>query len=65
MEPPRRFLDLVLEICVVLALCAFLLRLAVYFLQQIWQYLLIAAIAAIIAAIGWRVYKFYHSQEKW
>lgn len=65
MEPPRRLLDRVLEICVILVVSAFLLRLAVAYILEIWPYLLIAAVIIVICLIGWRVYKFYHSQGKW
>lgn len=65
MEPPRRMLDRIFEFCAVLALSAFLLRLAVCYLLEIWPYLLAAATIVLIGIIGWRVYKFYHSQGKW
>lgn len=65
MEPPRRLLDRILEICVVLALSAFLLRLAVYFLLDVWKYLLVIVIIVIVGIIGWRVYKYFRDLGKW
>lgn len=44
-----------MEFCALLALSAFLLRLAVAYLLEIWVYLLIIAIIAIAGIIGWRV----------
>lgn len=54
-----------MEFCALLALSTFLLRLAVAYLLEIWVYLLIIAIIAIAAAIGWRVYRYYHDLGKW
>lgn len=54
-----------MEFCALLALSAFLLRLAVAYLLEIWVYLLIIAIIAIAGVIVWRVYKHYHDMGKW
>lgn len=54
-----------MEFCALLALSAFLLRLAVVYLLEIWGYLLIIAIIATAAVIGWRVYKHYRDLGKW
>lgn len=48
-----------------LALSAFLLRLAVRCLLEIWVYLLVIAVIVLVAVIGWRVYKHFHSLGKW
>ncbi|NBK77449.1 hypothetical protein D5272_02320 [bacterium D16-76] len=65
MEPPKKLITRIVEACALLALSAFLLRLAVAYLLEIWVYLLVIAVIAIAAVIGWRVYKFYRSQGKW
>ena len=54
-----------MEFCALLALSAFLLRLAVAYLLEIWTYLLIIAIIAAVCVIGWRVYRYYHNLGKW
>ncbi len=54
-----------MEFCALLALSAFLLRLAVYYLLGIFPYLLIIAVIAIAGVIGWRVYKHYRDLGKW
>lgn len=54
-----------MEFCALLALSAFLLRLAVAYLLEIWVYLLIIAIIAIAGIIGWRVYKHFLDLGKW
>ena len=54
-----------MEACALLALSAFLLRLAVAYLLEIWVYLLIIVVIAALGVIGWRIYKFYRSQGKW
>lgn len=47
-----------------LALSAFLLRLAVYFLLDVWKYLLIIVIIVTVVVIGWRVYKHFRDLGK-
>lgn len=54
-----------MEFCALLALSAFLLRLAVAYLLEIWVYLLIIVIIAIAGVIGWRVYKHFRNLGKW
>jgi len=53
------------EFCALLTLSAFLLRLAVAYLLEIWAYLLIIVVIVIAAVIGWRVYKHYRDLGKW
>lgn len=65
MEPPKKLITRIVEACALLALSAFLLRLAVAYLLEIWVYLLVIVVIAIATIIGWRVYKFYRSQGKW
>lgn len=62
---PKRLAERIFEFCAVLALSAFLIRLAVYYILEIWPYLLAIATIVLVCVIGWRVYKFYHSQGKW
>ena len=54
-----------MEFCALLALSAFLLRLAVAYLLEIWVYLLIIAIIVTAGIIGWRVYKHFRDLGKW
>ena len=65
MEPPKKLIPRIVEACALLALSAFLLRLAVAYLLEIWVYLLIIVVIAALGVIGWRIYKFYRSQGKW
>lgn len=65
MEPPKKLINRIVEACALLALSAFLLRLAVAYLLEIWVYLLIIVVIAALGVIGWRIYKFYRSQGKW
>ncbi|MEY8439259.1 hypothetical protein D5272_16410 [bacterium D16-76] len=65
MEPPKKLITRIVEACALLALSAFLLRLAVAYLLEIWVYLLIIVVIAALGVIGWRIYKFYRSQGKW
>ena len=65
MESPKKLITRILESCALLALSAFLLRLAVAYLLEIWVYLLIIVVIAALGVIGWRIYKFYRSQGKW
>ena len=53
-----------MEFCALLALSAFMLRLAVAYLLEIWVDLLIIVIIAIAGVIGWRVYKHYRDLGK-
>lgn len=54
-----------MEFCALLALSAFLLRLAVAYLLEIWVYLLVIVIIAAGGVIGWRAYKYFHDLGKW
>ena len=65
MEPPRKLLDRIFEVCVILAISAFLLRLAVYYILEVWYYLLGAAVIAIIGIIIWRVWRHGRDMGKW
>lgn len=65
MDPPKRFIERVFEFCAILALSAFLLRLAVTYILEVWPYLLAAAVIALICVIGWRVWRHGKDMGKW
>ncbi len=54
-----------MEFCALLALSAFLLRLAIAYLLEIWRYLLIIAIIVAAIIVGWRVYRYFRDLGKW
>lgn len=63
MEPPKKLPQRIFEVCFLLFLSVFLIRWAVRLLTEIWPALLLIAILAVAAVIGWRVYK--HFSVKW
>lgn len=65
MEPPKKFSSRMLELAGLFALSAFLVRLGVYYLLEVWPYLLIGAILVLAIIIGWRVYKHRKNMGKW
>lgn len=65
MEPPKKFSSRMLELAGLFALSAFLVRLGVYYLLEVWPYLLIGAILMLAIIIGWRVYKHRKNMGKW
>ena len=65
MEPPKKFTSRMLELAGLFALSAFLVRLGVYYLLEVWPYLLVIAILVIAGVIGWRVYKRRKDMGKW
>ncbi len=62
---PKKLLDRIFETCVILAISAFLLRLAVYYILEIWPYLLAAAVLILICVIIWRVWRHGRDMGKW
>ena len=48
-----------------MALSAFLLRLSVAYLLEIWVYLLVIVIIVTAGVIGWRVYKHFRDLGQW
>jgi len=64
-EPPKRLIIRILEFAGLFALSAFLIRLGVYYLLEVWPYMLIAAVVAIIIVAGWRIYKHGRDMGKW
>ena len=65
MEPPQRLITRILEFAGLFALSAFLIRLGVYYLLEVWSYLLIAAITVLAVIVGWRIYKHGRDMGKW
>ena len=59
---PKKFITRIMETAVLLALSAFLLRLAVCSILEIWPVLLIIAIVTAGIAALWRVWK---NRAKW
>jgi hypothetical protein len=65
LEPPRRLIERILEICATLALCAFLLWLAMGWLKEAAPYLLICAAVVLAIVIGYHVWKYLRDMGKW
>lgn len=65
MEPPKKLSSRILEFAFLFALSAFLVRLGISYLLEIWPYLLIGAILVIAGTVGWRVYKHKKDMGKW
>lgn len=59
---PKKLITKILETAVLFALSAFLIRLGVCYILEIWQVLLIIAVVIAGIAIGWHVWK---SRVKW
>ncbi len=56
-EKPKKLITRILEFAGLFALSAFLLKLAVCYILDIWPVLLIIAIIIAAAVIGWRVWQ--------
>ena len=65
MESPKRLLERLLECCIILAISAYLLRLAARWLEEAVPYLLVAAGIILIAIIGYRTYQCRKDSGKW
>lgn len=65
MEPPKKFIERVLDFCITLAVSAFLLRLAVCYVVEVWPYLLAGASIILVVIIGYRVWKYMRDTGKW
>ena len=65
MEPPKKLIERLLDFCIMLAVSAYLLRLAARWFVESAPYL--AAFAAIVLAvtIGYRVWKHMRDMGKW
>lgn len=62
---PKNLLTLMLESAFLFFLSAFLIRMAVHILTEIWPALLVIAIVVLILLIGWRIWRHLHDMGKW
>ncbi|MBQ9016129.1 MAG: hypothetical protein IJ109_08415 [Firmicutes bacterium] len=60
---PRRWLERLLEAAIVLALSAYLIKLAVCFIMQVWPVLVIIATVVIAGVVAYRIWKRVHDSE--
>lgn len=65
MQSPKSFLTLILESAFLFFLSAFLIRMAVNILTEIWLALLIIAVMVLAGVAGWRIWKHMHDMGKW
>ena len=62
---PKNLLTLILESAFLFFLSAFLIRMAVNILIEIWPALLITAIVILTIITGWRIWRHLHDMGKW
>ena len=60
---PRRWLERLLEAAIIFALSAYLIKLAVCYIAQIWPALVIIATVLIVGVIAYRIWKRKHDSE--
>lgn len=66
MEPPKQLFTKILEIAFMLALSAYLIKSAAYWLLEVWPILLTVASIVMAAIIGFRIWRHKHDDmEKW
>ncbi len=65
MEPPKRFIERIFKFCVMLALSAFLLRLAARWVIEAAPYLLVLFIIVLAGTIAYRVWRHMRDMGKW
>lgn len=65
MESPKKLIERIFEYCVILAVSAYLLRLAAQWLREAAPYLAIAAAIVLIVVIGYRVYQYHKNSGNW
>ena len=67
MEPPKHLITKILEATFMLALSAYLLRSAAYWLLEVWPILLTVAIIVVAIIIAYRIWRHRHDQDlgKW
>jgi hypothetical protein len=66
MEPrPKRLITYVLEFSAVFALAAFLIRLGVCYLMSVRVALIVLAVTALSAAVGFRIWRYQRERTKW
>lgn len=62
---PKNLLTLILESAFLFFLSAFLIRMAVNILTEIWPALLIIAIVILTIIAGWRIWRHLRDMGKW
>lgn len=60
---PKRWLERLLEAAIIFALSAYLIKLAVCFLSQVWPALVVIATVVIAGVIAYRIWKRKHDSE--
>lgn len=66
MEPPKRLVTKILETAFMLALSAYLIKSAAYWLLEVWPILLTIAIIVTAIIIGFRIWRHKHDDlGKW
>lgn len=66
MEPPKRLITKILETAFMLALSAYLIRTAVYWIKEVWPILLTITLLIIAIIIGFRIWRHKHDDlGKW
>lgn len=65
MEPPRKIIDRIFEFCVILAISAYLLRLAIRWVMETAPYLIIIAATVFVAIIVYRIIEHIKNMGKW
>lgn len=65
MEPPRRLIDRILDFCITIVICAFLLNLAMHWLAEVAPLLLLCAAFIFGAVLGYRLWKHLRDLRKW
>jgi len=65
LEPPKRLIERILDFCVTVAICAFLLRLAMHWLVEAAPTLFVCAVFILGAILGYRIWKYLRDMSKW
>lgn len=65
MEPPKRLIERIFEFCIAIAVCAFLLRIAMYWLAEVAPLLLLCAAFGLGVILGYRLWKHLRDLGKW
>ena len=65
MEPPKRLIERIFEFCITIAVCAFLLKIAMYWLAEVAPLLLLCAAFILGVVLGYRLWKHLRDLGKW
>lgn len=65
MEPPKRLIIRILKFAFMLALAAFLINTAAYWILEVWPILLTIALVIIAIIIIYRVWRHQHDLGQW